>query len=79
MLPTALAYTAYFHGLASGTSPDTGAVLALLEPLTAATLAAIVLGERLGVVGTIGALVLGVAVVRAARGSGSTVRSGDRH
>ena len=67
VVPTALAYTAYFRGLAAGTSPRTGAVLALLEPLTAAVLAAIVLGERLGVAGTIGALLLGVAVLLAAR------------
>jgi DME family drug/metabolite transporter len=48
VLPTALAYTAYFRGLAAGASPGTGTVLALLEPLTAAVLAAVVLGERLG-------------------------------
>ena len=47
VLPTALAYTAYFRGLGAGASPGTGAVLALLEPLTAAVLAATVLGERL--------------------------------
>ena len=67
VVPTALAYSAYFRGLATGTSAGTGAVLALLEPLTAAVLAAIVLGERLGVVGTAGALLLGVAVLLAAR------------
>ena len=75
VVPTALAYTAYFRGLAAGTSPGTGAVLALLEPLTAAVLAAIVLGERLGVAGTIGALLLGVAVLLAARAD----RGGGRH
>jgi drug/metabolite transporter, DME family len=66
VVPTALAYTAYFRGLAAGTSPGTGAVLALLEPLTAAILAAVVLGERLGVAGIIGALLLGAAVLLAA-------------
>jgi DME family drug/metabolite transporter len=71
VVPTALAYTAYFRGLAAGTSPATGAVLALLEPLTAAVLAAVVLGERLGAVGITGALLLGVALLLAARrGSG---------
>ncbi len=75
VVPTALAYTAYFRGLAAGTPPRTGAVLALLEPLTAAVLAAIVLGERLGVAGTIGALLLGVAVLLAARAD----RGGGRH
>jgi DME family drug/metabolite transporter len=75
VLPTALAYTAYFRGLAAGASPGTGTVLALLEPLTAAVLAAVVLGERLGVAGTIGALLLGAAVLLAARAD----RSGGRH
>ena len=40
--------------------------MALLEPLTAAVLAAAVLGERLGVVGMVGALGLAAAVLRAA-------------
>jgi DME family drug/metabolite transporter len=70
VVPTALAYTAYFRGLAAGTSPGTGAVLALLEPLTAAVLAAVVLGERLGAVGITGALLLAAAVLLAARPSG---------
>jgi drug/metabolite transporter, DME family len=64
-VPTALAYTAYFRGLHAGAG--TAAVLALLEPLTATGLAAVVLGERLGAVATVGALVLAVAVLRAAR------------
>jgi DME family drug/metabolite transporter len=76
VVPTALAYTAYFRGLAGGTSPETGAVLALLEPLTAAVLAAVVLGERLGVVGVIGALLLAAAVLLAARADRPAV-SGD--
>ncbi len=66
-VPTALAYTAYFRGLDRSTSAATGAVMALLEPLTAAALAALVLGERLGVAGLLGALLLAVAVVRAGR------------
>jgi drug/metabolite transporter, DME family len=65
-LPTGLAYTAYFQGLRLG-SAGTGAVLSLLEPLTAAVLAAVVLGERLGVAGVVGALLLAAAVVRATR------------
>ncbi len=66
-VPTALAYTAYFRGLDRSGSAATGAVVALLEPLTAAVLAALVLGERLGVTGLVGALLLAVAVVRAGR------------
>jgi DME family drug/metabolite transporter len=67
VLPTALAYTAYFRGLGAATSPGTGAVLALLEPLTAAVLAAVVLGERLEPAGMFGAALLTVAVLLAAR------------
>ena len=66
VVPTALAYTAYFRGLNRSNAAGTGVVVALLEPLTAAVLAAAVLGERLGVVGTIGALGLAAAVLRAA-------------
>ena len=71
-VPTALAYTAYFRGLDRAVTPGTAAVLALLEPLTAAVLAAVVLGERLGAPGITGALVLGVAVLRAARAGRDT-------
>jgi DME family drug/metabolite transporter len=73
-VPTALAYTAYFRGLDAAVAPGTAAVLALLEPLTAAVLAAVVLGERLGAVGTAGAAVLAVAVLRAALADRSTRR-----
>jgi DME family drug/metabolite transporter len=66
VLPTAAAYAAYFRGLARST-PSVGAVTALLEPLTAAVLAAVVLGERLGVAGTAGAVLVGAAVVLAGR------------
>ena len=66
VVPTALAYTAYFRGLSRSDAAATGVVVALLEPLTAAVLAAAVLGERLGVLGTLGALGLAAAVLRAA-------------
>ncbi|QIS04794.1 EamA family transporter [Nocardia brasiliensis] len=62
LVPTAIAYTLYFRGL-----PDTGsgtaAVLALLEPLTGAVLAALVLGERLTPTGLAGAAVLTAALI----------------
>ncbi|MCO1657523.1 DMT family transporter [Pseudonocardia humida] len=66
VLPTAAAYTCYFRGLAASTA-SVGAVTALLEPLTAAVLAAVVLGERLGAAGTVGAALVGAAVVLAGR------------
>ncbi|WP_219418247.1 DMT family transporter [Pseudonocardia nigra] len=65
-VPTALAYTCYFRGLRSA-SAGVGTVMALLEPLTAAVLAAVLLGDRLGLAGIAGAVLLGVAVVLAGR------------
>ncbi|WP_405165320.1 DMT family transporter [Nocardia sp. NBC_01499] len=64
LVPTAVAYTLYFRGLPD-TGPGTAAVLALLEPLTGAILAAIVLGERLTPWGMIGAALLTAALVLA--------------
>ncbi|HZG90870.1 MAG TPA: DMT family transporter [Pseudonocardia sp.] len=66
VVPTAAAYAAYFRGLATST-PAAGAVAALLEPLTAAVLAALVLGDRLGPGGTVGAVLIGAAVLLAGR------------
>lgn len=68
VVPTAVAYTCYFRGLR--TAPAAlGALMALLEPLTAAVLAAVLLGDRLGGAGIAGALLLGAAVVLAGLGS----------
>lgn len=64
VVPTALAYTLYFRGLATAPA-SVGAVVALLEPLTGALLAALLLGDRLGGPGLVGAAVLGAAVVLA--------------
>jgi DME family drug/metabolite transporter len=61
--PTALAYTLYYRGLRSA-SPTTAALLTLLEPLTAALLGAVILGDRLGLAGIAGAALLGASVVR---------------
>ncbi|MFF5988623.1 DMT family transporter [Prauserella flavalba] len=60
-VPTALAYAAYFRGLANS-HPVLAALSALLEPLTAAVLAAVLLGERLGVAGWCGAALLVAAI-----------------
>jgi DME family drug/metabolite transporter len=66
VVPTALAYTCYFAGLRA-TSAGTGSVLALLEPLTAALLAVLLLGERWGGAELAGAALLGLAMVLTAR------------
>ncbi|MFI9631923.1 EamA family transporter [Nocardia sp. NPDC051929] len=65
LAPTAVAYTLYFRGLAAA-GPGIAAVLALLEPLTGAVLAAVVLGERLTASGLAGAALLIAAVLLAA-------------
>jgi len=68
--PTAVAYTLYFRGLREA-APGTAALLALLEPLTAAVLAAVLLGDTLSVPGIAGAALLAASVIR-------TVRSAQR-
>lgn len=63
--PTAVAYTLYYRGLRTEAAA-TAALLTLAEPLTAAVLGAVVLGDRLGTLGIAGGLMLGMALVRAA-------------
>jgi DME family drug/metabolite transporter len=59
---TACAYAAYLTGLRT-VPPFVATIVALLEPVIAAVLGAIVLGERLGPLGIVGGAVLGAAVV----------------
>ncbi|OXM61695.1 DMT family transporter [Amycolatopsis vastitatis] len=61
-VPTALAYAAYLRGLADA-HPLLGALAAVLEPLTAAVLSAVLFGERLSVTAWCGAAVLVAALV----------------
>lgn len=67
LVPTALAYALYFSGLRT-VHPGPAALIALLEPLTAALLAAVFLGDRLGLWGMVGAAAIGSAVVLSRRG-----------
>jgi DME family drug/metabolite transporter len=67
--PTAVAYTLYFRGLRQAAA-STAALLTLLEPLTAAVLAAFVLGQRLSTTGMAGAATLIAAVIITVRGAG---------
>ena len=64
--PTAAAYTLYFRGLRKAPA-STAALLSLIEPLAAAVLAALVLGDRLSPAGIAGAVILLAAVVRTVR------------
>jgi len=61
-VPTALAYGAYFIGLRHANAV-VAAVSAMLEPLTATVLSVVFFHEHLGLVGTVGAVLLGVALV----------------
>ena len=58
---TALAYVLFYAGLKT-THPEVAAVLTLLEPLTAAILAVVILGETLSAIGTAGAVLMLVAI-----------------
>jgi DME family drug/metabolite transporter len=67
--PTAVAYTLYFRGLRRAPA-STGALLSLLEPLTATILSAVFLGNRLGPTGIAGAALLAAAVLSTAGSRG---------
>jgi drug/metabolite transporter, DME family len=73
--PTAVAYTLFFRGLRSAAA-DTAALMALLEPLTGAVLADLLLGERLSVTGIAGAAAIGAAVIITVRANRDADRVG---
>ncbi|WP_084100908.1 DMT family transporter [Demequina sp. NBRC 110051] len=62
VVSTALAYVAYLHGLET-VPPFVATIVSLLEPLVAAVLGALILGERLGPVGVLGGAVLAGSIV----------------
>ena len=75
--PTAVAYTLYFRGLRTAAA-STAARLTLLEPLTGAILAALLLGERLSGTGIAGAAIIGAAVMLTVQADrGGTLGRGD--
>jgi DME family drug/metabolite transporter len=61
VVPTAIAYSLFFHGLPSVTA-SSATVIALLEPLTGTLLAIALLGDRLSLAGIAGGVLLGVAI-----------------
>ena len=65
LIPSAVAYFAFLKGLATQSS-TTASLISLLEPVTSVIVAAIVLGERLGTAGVVGAGALLAAVALAA-------------
>ena len=66
VVPTALAYAVFFFGMRRTTATASG-VLVLMEPLTAAVLAFLILGEALGPLGLVGAVLLCAAVMMVSR------------
>ena len=74
-VPTALAYTLFQSGMR--TTPATlTSILTLCEPLTAAVLAWLLFGERLGLLGILGALLLFATIFLLARGEPAPARTG---
>ncbi|MFD2418726.1 DMT family transporter [Amycolatopsis pigmentata] len=69
--PTALGYAAYFRALRRA-HPVVTALAVLLEPLTAAVLSAVVLGDRLGLTGWCGAALMAGALAFGSRLRGET-------
>ncbi|TBW48519.1 EamA family transporter [Marinobacter halodurans] len=72
IVPTCLGYVCFFRGMET-TPATTSSIIVTLEPLFAAMLAWMILGESLGMLGMIGALVLTVSVLVASR-NGSPAR-----
>lgn len=72
LIPSAVAYLSYLRGLRTQ-SGTVGSLVALLEPVTATTLAALVFGEWLTPVAAIGAALLLSAVVLTTIGPASSV------
>lgn len=70
-IPTALAYLLFQSGMRS-TPATLTSILTLVEPLTAAILAWIIFGERLSLLGIVGALLLLGTIFLLARGENST-------
>jgi DME family drug/metabolite transporter len=66
LVPTAVAYGAYFAGLRH-THPTAAALATMLEPLTATVLAVSLHGERLDLAGVAGAILIAGALVVAPR------------
>jgi DME family drug/metabolite transporter len=74
LVPTILAYSLFNRGL-RGVRSSTAATLALAEPVVAATLALLVLGETLSVIGLLGAamVLVGLLLVVRSTTAGDTV------
>lgn len=66
LVPTCLGYLCFFAGM-KNTPATTSSIIVTLEPLFVAALAWVILGENLGAMGILGAVILTIAVVVASR------------
>jgi drug/metabolite transporter, DME family len=66
LVPTVMAYSLFNRGL-KGVRSSTASTLGLLEPVVAAVLAIVVVGERLSVLGLVGAVLILVGLVLVVR------------
>lgn len=78
LLPTALAYLCYCAGISRCRTPVVGLVASMIEPLLAAILAALLLGERILPSTTAGCAVLMAAMVLLWESERRSARSGHR-
>jgi DME family drug/metabolite transporter len=69
IVPTVVAYSLFNRGL-HGVRPSTASTLGLIEPVVAACLAFVLLGERLSVVGVLGACLVMVGLLLIVRSAG---------
>jgi DME family drug/metabolite transporter len=77
LFPTLLAYSLFNRGL-RGVRSSTASTLGLIEPVVAATLAYTLLGERLGAVGVVGAVLILLGLVVMVRSSAADAAAGRR-
>lgn len=72
VVPTCIGYLSFFAGMK--TTPATlSSIIVTLEPLFVALLAWVILGEVLGVIGVVGAVILTAAVIVASQSSARTL------
>lgn len=70
VVPTVVAYSLFNRGL-HGVRPSTASTLGLIEPVVAASLAVLLVGERLSALGALGALLVVAGLLLIVRASGS--------
>ncbi len=73
LVPTALAYVLFNIGLTS-IRATTASIIVLIEPVTAALIAVLFLGERLAILGVVGTIILLLSVIFLALGERNVIK-----